>query len=173
MSTHSNNMKYLQSLIDQIKPIPRAAAVEIATRIFIRAVEATPMDSGNAAANWEMIPYVGSPQYSPMQLLWGYGDTAPTLPVGYKFSKGAESQLVLQYQFEIATQAAVLYPTIEFDGISVFNPIEEGGSTFSPGIDTWYEENSISKVPFETIIMESLADGYAAATSRFAALRKG
>lgn len=173
MSKHADNMRYLQSLVDQIKPIPRAAAVEVATRIFLRAVEATPIDSGNAAANWQILPYVGAPQYSQMQLMWGYGDVAPTIPVGYKFSKGAESEYVFRYQFEIATQAAVLYPTVQFDGITVFNPIEEGSSAFAPGIDTWYEENSVDKVPFETVITDSVSAGYAATVSRFAALRKG
>jgi hypothetical protein len=172
MSVYSENKKYLAGIVKDLKLIPRAAALEIATRIFLECVDATPADSGQAMANWRIAPKVGG-SFSPegFEMMWGYGQNKATDPVGRKWSKGESSESVKMYQYEVAIQSMVAFATIKFDGIVVYNPLSASIPGFEPGNAEYYEQNSIGKVNVSDIIERAKAGGYAAVKSQFDLLK--
>lgn len=173
MSVFTDNKRYLQSLVKDLSLIPRQAALEIATRIFLQCVDATPADSGQAMANWRIAPRVGgSAEMENFEMLWGYGQEKPTEPVGFKWSKGTSIESVKMYQYEVAIQSMVAFATIKFDGIVVYNPLSAQIPGFSPGNAEFYEANSIGKVNVSDIIERAKAGGYAAVVSQFDALKQ-
>lgn len=144
MRASAANRKYLQSIVDQIKPIPRVLAAQTAGRIYSALIEETHFDSGQAALNWHMEPYVGTPVYEQQKLLWGYGDVAPIYPAGYKWSGGENEELVKTNLIENAYIAAIILENQKFDGITVYNPITPGFAGFTPGKDDNYEYFALS-----------------------------
>lgn len=172
MSVYSDNKAYLKSLIKDLKQIPKEAALEIATRIFLECVDATPADSGQAMANWRMEPYVGTPNLENFQMMWGYGQDKPTEPVGYKWSKGSNADDVKRYQYEVAMQSMTALSRLTFDGIVVYNPLSDQIPGFYPATAEFYEENSIGHVPVSGIIERATAAGYEAVRKNFDFLRK-
>lgn len=172
MSVYSDNKAYLKSLIRDLKQIPKEAAVEIGTRIFLECVDATPTDSGQAMANWKMEPFNGSPNIDNFEMMWGYGLDKPTEPVGYKWSKGSTEEEVKMYQYEVAIQSMAAFSKLTFNGIVVYNPLSNDIPGFYPGTSEFYEENSIGKVQVSAIIGRATAAGYEAVKKNFDFLRK-
>lgn len=173
MSRLTDNRKYLRGLVAQFISVPAEAAAEIAVRIYAGMVEHTAFDSGQAAANWHLQPYVGSVSFQEQQIMWGYGAVSPVAPVGYKWSGGvAEDQvksgLVMQ-QMEIASDLRGRV----FDGISVYNPIQPGYSGFAPGNDERYFEYALGEAEARVgeVVQKAVAEGLAAIALRHPYLR--
>lgn len=143
MSSLASNKKYLQSLVDQIKKVPTYAGAELAVSIFIKAVEATHVDSGQAALNWRITAYSGGPDLEQQEMLWGYGNVSPTAPAGYKWSL-VPNDSVKASLIQDSIILGIQFKGLDFDGISVYNPITPNFANFSPGSDANYEFNALS-----------------------------
>ena len=91
------NKKYLQRLAARFPEVLPAILADSAMRIYVKLMEATVVDTGQALWNWDILPTKGQRSRFPkQQLLWGYGDVTPTAPVGTKtwgrHDKGNASQ---------------------------------------------------------------------------------
>lgn len=154
-------MKYLKGLVAQLAPIPREYAIEVAFEIFMQMVDISltdpGFDSGQAAANWRIEGYYGSPTYENMKVMWGYGDTVPEFPVGYKSyyqndigrwvvskdgQEGGNPDLIHLKMGEYGTVQAIQMPK-EISGITVYNPISSSAPGLLPGNTAKYEQNAL------------------------------
>lgn len=188
--SYADNKRYLQKLVDQLKPIPRAAAVRVSVNVFMEMLaistnDDSGFDSGQAAANWRIQGYVGSPAYEPQTMLWGYGDINPIAPVGFKSyypgmkaGEGGRGEVgdpnkVYEYMFEYATLQAAQMPA-EITGIVVYNPITPGFAGFAPGDDTHYEQNALgeNQAKLAMVVSKAIARGLSEVKQQFPALRK-
>ncbi len=161
MKSHAANLRYLKSLVDRIAPIPREFAIEVSFEIFMQMVDVSLVDpgfdSGQAAANWRMEGYYGSPSYESMRVMWGYGDTVPEFPVGYKSyyqndlgrwvwakegQEGGNPDLIDLKMGESATIQSIQMPK-DITGITVYNPISSGFPGLLPGDVSKYEQNAL------------------------------
>jgi len=169
----ANNRAYIASITAQLRKVPRVAAIEIARRVFIGVVKHTVVDSGQAAFNWHMQPYVGQPVFLQQQILWGYGSVAPVSPVGYKWSSGANAELVLGAMLEAGAMMAAQLEDMHFTGISVYNPITPGFAGFTPDDDSSYFENALGDVEkaLAQIVSDAAYEGYQATAQQFTFLR--
>lgn len=158
----SANLKYLESITAQLKPIPVAAAARVGYHLFLELVavstnEGAGFDSGQAAANWKLEPYAGAPNYSDPQILWGYGNVTPVGAVGYKTyyqdssgvwvhsaGNGGDRDRVYAQMYEYANLQAVQYPD-STTGYVVYNPVSSSFPGFAPGDSSGYEENALSR----------------------------
>ena len=170
-NTKAANRKYLQGLFNSFKDAPRAIAIEAASMTFLKCVFDTPADSGQAMANWRMEPYVGTPNLEAFEMMWGYGQEKPTEPVGYKWSKGTNTEDVKLFQYEVAVQSRVAFSRLKFDGVVVYNPLSSQIPGFSPSDGEFYEANSIGKVQVSDIISDSLLAAYDWGIKTYPALR--
>lgn len=168
MSRQSMNKAYLKSICDQIRQVPKIAAVEVAVRIYIKAIESTAVDSGQAVLNWRLQPYVGSVSYEQQRMMWGYGSVAPVSPAGFKYSGGANENIRL-HAIEGAFVSSAILREQKFDGIAVYNPIEPGFGSFAPGNDEFYFINAFGQVAnqWSSIISEAIDEGERATAAQF------
>ena len=157
MKHSASNAAYLKKITDKLSAAPLFIAKRAALYTFttlVRANLSEGFDSGQAAANWKIEGYTGTPSFAPQVMMWGYGDVSPTAPVGYKSyysgykkgsGKGGEAgnpDTVQSYQIEQAvTELAMLQAGVT--GITVYNPISPGFGGFTPGEDEFYEENAL------------------------------
>lgn len=179
---------YLKKRSDILRALPLFVARRAAQLTFTRVVELNVQkgfDSGQAAANWRLEGFAGTPSYEPQKMMWGYDDVEPIAPVGYKsYYEGYDPNLhlggkgdigdpdqVLSYQISYASQQ-ITFMGKDVTTISVYNPISEGFAGFSPGNDQHYEENAFSNVDSKLISIadESLAQ---AESETSAKLRSG
>lgn len=152
--SYAENLAYLKKIADRIEAVPLAIAKRTAQLTFIYLVENTKFDSGQAAANWRIEAYEGTPNYEPQKMMWGYGDVKPTAPVGYKSyyegyiagsGTGGETgdpERVLSWQMSQASVVIATAPS-SVSGFTIYNPIAPGFAGFSPGDDTHYAENAL------------------------------
>jgi hypothetical protein len=153
----TKNQAYMKSIADKVRKLPafvaRRAAYYTYSRIINLNVEGG-FDSGQAAANWVIDVSSGTGfSMRDQRMMWGYGDTAPTNPVGYKSyypgqheaTKGqtGDAEKVKLYQL---TYAASVVATITqgITGITIYNPIVSGFSGFAPGSDEFYPANAFA-----------------------------
>lgn len=178
----AKNKAYLEGLIAQIMPIPRAYAAEVAVRIFQGMVEHTRFDSGQAALNWHILPYVGTPSYENERIMWGYGgsrvpEVAPIPPAGMKWSKGENAEYIKTSLLEQSIVRLASLETETFDGIAVYNPITPNFAGFQPMTpnDLNYEVNALgeAKGAEEQIVESSISKAEFAVKARFAAAGAG
>lgn len=166
----ASNLKYLKSLVSKISDIPKKYAIEVAYEIYMGALDVSlqdpGFDSGQAAANWRIESYVGSPSYEAMRVMWGYGDVKPVFPVGYKSYyqtdtgrwvwntaptessqafEGGNPDIIHLKMGEYATIQVLQMPK-DFTGITVYNPVESNAPGLGPGDTSNYEQNALSHV---------------------------
>lgn len=163
--SNAKNIAYLKKLTAKLDELPVFIARKAALYTFEAVVKINVdigFDSGQAAANWRLEGYSGSPAHGPQKMMWGYKGVEPTSPVGYKLnSKGLEGGVpveVLSYQLTYAV-AQASFVNSSMSGVTVYNPITPGFIGFSPGSDAGYEENAFKGIEskFMSIAMESLA----------------
>ena len=156
----ASSRAYLRRIADQIRSVPRQAAIEVAVRAYIGLVESTVVDSGQAVLNWRIQPYVGSMSYAEQEILWGFGTTSPVSPAGYKWSGGVNEHVRMN-AIEGAFAAALRMRGEQFDGISVYNPIEPGFAAFQPGNDQYYFSNALGEAEglLGAIVQRALEEG--------------
>lgn len=175
MSRLTQNKKYLRELIAPMLEVPKEAAAQIAMFTLDGVLEATHYDSGQAAWNWHLVPYQSAPTYQQMEIAWGYGEHQPTAPVGWKWSGGVNRDSVERATFEERVSALVRLQSLSFDGISVYNPIQEGGGNvnFAPGDDTNYFYYALGdvKVELAAILTQAKINGYLATAAKYTFLR--
>lgn len=192
----SNNRKYLRDLVEtHLRPIPGALAIETGIRLFMRMIHSTAVDSGQAAANWQFIPYQSSPTKKPQKIYWGYhrfsginqvgmaaisSTVDPSFPgVGFKSWHDPQG---LRPRGDLAQISNVLYEKAEsaivsasrrVRGVLVFNPITPGFPGFRPGSDVNYERNAFEFAYDEVPAAYKLSLSAAAhvVASRFRAVR--
>lgn len=140
VAIQSKNRGYIRGLKAQFNALPKEAAIEASVLIFRKMVELTRFDSGQAALNWRIQTFSGSPKFEPQKILWGYSGNAPKGLADYKFSKGRKAAAVQSELIEFAYAMKVIMQRQKFDGISVYNPITPGFSGFFPGNDEYYEK---------------------------------
>lgn len=167
--SYKKNQDYLRRLVAPLLNVPADAAVAIATRIFGASVEQTAFDSGQAALNWRIQPYVGQPTYEQQTMLWGYGEVSPTPPAGYKYSGGANEEEVKMQIIQGSMVLAVMMRGATFDGISVYNPIQPGYSGFAPGNDANYYFYALGpvEIEFSHLVAKAIKDGYAWVAAKY------
>lgn len=139
------NREYLQGLVDQITSVPTVAAAILATEIYKGAVLQTHIDSGQAALNWHISPYVSEPTFEGQEMLWGYGSVAPSAPAGFKWAKGSNVSRVRAYLFEQGVSVQLALENEDFTGIAIYNPITPGFPGFAPGNDENYEHYALGE----------------------------
>jgi hypothetical protein len=177
-SSHGSNRLYLKGLISQLREVPRVAAAEVAVRVFTGVLQYTAIDSGQAVMNWRMQPYKGAPGsngFDQHTMYWGFGETTPVAPAGYKWSKGATEDAVLmdRYQYAMTTKASL--EGQDFDGIAIYNPTIPGYPGYAPGDSTRYYENALGDVEanLARILDQAFDEGYRATAARFHFVRYG
>lgn len=160
--SEASNKAYLESIVAQFESVPRDAALAVAREIFQEVVSNTSVDSGQAALNWQYIPYKGQPVLEDQKILWGYGDVDPVAPAGRKWAGKLvdNSEAIYMYQFSYAIDQMASAPN-DIDGVVVFNPITEGFASFAPGDDLFYPENAFKNVEIDQAISGALERVYA------------
>lgn len=170
MSAAAKNSRYLGELIASIQTVHKEIAADVMTRVYEKAVWNTKIDSAQAAFQWYIEPFVGTPSYEPQKVLWGFKGQAPTAPVGQKGSKlGPEYAEILIGMKLTAFDNLV---NSKYDGIVVYNPIEPGFAGFQPGDDSKYFDNAFSEVDLEAFIQEAMEESEAAFAGKYQFLRK-
>lgn len=173
---HAANKRYLEKLVRQLDPVVPTLLSEAATYVYREVLNFTAVDSGQALHNWHIIPLKGESLSLPGQrIMWGYGDTLPTAPVGWKswYSEGRtnpvdETEMVnTLIQFSLDMKDYIFHG--DYDKVVVYNPITPGFSGFSPGDDRDYETAALGQVhTWETTIqVAALAHAESVAVSRF------
>ena len=147
----SDNMSYLKDIVAQLARQPRDFALAVAAEVFQQCVEATQVDSGQAAANWRYVPYQGEPAMESQTMMWGYGTTEPVAPAGYKWSSLDNGEAAFRFQFEQLIDVMASAPQ-HIDGVLVYNPITVGFAGFQPGDDAFYPENAFRSLDMPAII---------------------
>lgn len=177
--TRRKNHAYLSALIaKELKPIPSRYALEVGIRLYTRMINETVVDSGQAAANWQFIPYVTSPRKGPQKMLWGYDDVEPTSPVGWKSwysggaMKGGDVDQIAAHLSEIA-EDEMMTSSLNVRGVLVYNPITPGFADFAPGNDANYEQNALETayISAPAARTAALAEAEASMRAQFKALR--
>lgn len=170
MSNLARNLHYLSKITEKLEALPLFIMRRASYYTFVELVTKTVnenFDSGQAAANWRIEGYVGTPSFKPQMMMWGYDDIQPVAPVGFKTwsfglleGGGGDPVQVLSSQVEYAiTQTSQL--TNDYTGVSVYNPIKSGFAGFFPGTDKNYEKNALEGT--SQIIASAAASGLARA----------
>lgn len=154
-----SNESYLEGICAQIARVPRDLALKVAAEVFEQSVQGTRIDSGQAALNWRFVPYTDQPLLEPQEMMWGFGDTEPTTPAGYKWSKYDNSETVYRVQFEYLIDQMSAAPDV-INGVVVYNPITEGYANFAPGDDTFYPRNAFGNLDMDSIVNAALERAY-------------
>lgn len=147
---------YLDSIKAQISRIPGDAALAVAQEAFMKLVEHTRIDSGQAALNWHFQPYSEDFSLLDQQMLWGYGSISPVSPAGYKWSKTDNSQAIFMYQFEYMMNQLTFAPK-NIRGVVIYNPITPGYPDFAPGSDEFYAHVAFERLDINAIMQEAVA----------------
>lgn len=189
MSIATANRKYLRDLVErELMPIPTEVALQAGIRLFMKMIWTTQIDSGQAAANWQLLPYRTEPKRRKQEIYWGYESNtavhpffqkhAPGFPgVGFKAWTDPDKR-----RGDLATIANALYDEGEsaivsapnrIKGVLVFNPITPGFPGFRPGSDANYERNALEMAYVDMPAAAKLAlnDGARAAAVRYRALK--
>lgn len=146
-----SNKAYLRSIAKELEKIPRNLALNAGKKLFVMLVAKTRVDTGQAALNWEMQPYVDGPSMKSQRMLWG---TAPSFlnavyPVLPKFSVESNDLVtLLDYASGKANYIVKSAPAF-ISGVSVYNPITPGFPSFSPGSDEDYEDTALRQADYE------------------------
>lgn len=175
MSNLSENKKYLRAIAAELSEIPRDIALNTAKKILLSMVHKTKVDTGQAALNWNMIPFVSKAQMGEQKVLWG---TAPTYenaqyPVLPKYGDEKNDLPTLIDYMNGRVNYIIQGAPKNLRGVLVYNPITPGFAAFAPGDDTYYEENALWEAE-GAVTSESSAAVEAAeneAKRKFAALR--
>lgn len=155
-----DNLGYLETICAQLSRIPTDLAKTVAAEVFEQAVQATRVDSGQAAANWHYQPYKGTPFTEPEEIMWGYANVDPISPAGFKWAMYDNSEAVYRWQFENLMDAMATTPD-DIDGILVYNPITTGFAGFAPGDDAFYPQNAFRNIDMESIVQSAMERAYA------------
>jgi hypothetical protein len=163
-----SNESYLREICDELSTIPQRVALQAASTIFEQVVQQTRVDSGQAAMNWQFIIYEGDPNVLPEEIMWGFGDTPPMSPVGYKWSYMDNSAAVYQAQYENMLDKLASAPA-EFDGIMIANPISPGFAGFEPMTpnDYFYADNAFAGLNYEGVVQSAIEEAEADASQHY------
>lgn len=172
---YRQNRAYLNSLVKQIKEVPRQAALQTAHNLYLKLISYTAVDTGQAALNWRMTPFRTTYDLQPQRMLWGSAPDYenPAYPV---LSKNATQKndlgSLLDYANGLAHYIVQSAPK-QIDGVVVYNPITPGFPNFHPGDDRHYESNALSEAEqkWQTAFAEALAEAEANMKAQFAVLR--
>ncbi len=175
MSSDTANTKYLKSLTRGLRDIPRDIALNTAKKVMLAMVYKTQVDTGQAAANWNMLPFVTRAKMGGQKILWG---TAPTFenaqyPVLPKTADFKNDVAALVDYANGRANYIIQHAPKSLTGVLVYNPITPGFANFAPGDDTYYEENALYEAE-GSVSAESAAALAAAereAVAKFSALR--
>jgi hypothetical protein len=148
-SVSAKNMAEFRKQAAKLKPVVSRMMAEFGVRLYQEMVLNTKVDSGQAAANWHIVPYKSNPKAEqPQQMLWGFGDTNPMPPVGWKAWSGVKNsethkEDVIDYVLQFALNMKEGIAFGGFSGVTVYNPISPGFSGFFPNDDSEYEDNAL------------------------------
>lgn len=167
---HAKNRKYVAALQKQFLAVPDEVALEASVLIYKEMVVLTRFDSGQAALNWRIHTFTGSPKFQPQRMLWGYKDRAPKGLADYKYSRGRKEAAVKSELIEFAYAMKVSMQRQKFDGITVYNPITPGFVGFFPGDDTKYEETALgsARAKAASVVGKAMSEVKGIMKSRYA-----
>lgn len=148
-SSFAKDRAYLRQQAALLRPLTSRLVAEVGIRVYQEMVLSTKVDSGQAAANWHMVPYKRKePQEEAQRMMWGFGDTPPIPPVGWKAWSGvknpemhANDVIEAVLSFALNMKEGIAYGG--YSGVSVYNPIAPGFSGFFPGDDSEYADNAL------------------------------
>ena len=163
-SSVEKNKQYLRKLAARFPEILPAMLADVSMRIYVKLMEVTVVDTGQALWNWNILPTKGQRSRFPRQaMLWGYGDVAPTAPVGVKtwgrHNKGNAGQLeLIQAKLEYsASMFAYIRRNPSIVNVLIYNPITPGFAGFAPGSDAKYEETALGEARARSVQISEAA----------------
>lgn len=138
------NQQYLRTITGRFTTIPKMIGSVAASRVFDAMVNLTHIDSGQAALNWRVVVHEGDFVEDDPDLMWGWGDTSPIPPAGYKGDQGMSAEAIIAYQVDQRETQAAWLEDQKGAVFTVYNPISPGAFLdFAPGDDTSYEETAL------------------------------
>lgn len=179
----NRNKQYLKKLAARLPEIVPTLLAEISYRVYLGVMERTRVDTGQALAQWYVLPTKGErSKYPKQQILWGFGDTEPVSPIGWKpwsrQARGAQNptqEEMIEYKLGVAASMfTYIRHTPSLKNVLIYNPITPGFAGFMPGNDTKYQETALGLATQEIPNIEAKAreEGYKATKAQFRDLLK-